>query len=152
MNIPRKKIGDIVNCQAPTILLHATIQEAANIVSTISVSDLMVIDKQRNFIGALSEGDLIRFIVPNFEEIISLENHTLAMAYEAFVRAGKDAALQPIDRLIIRNAITLNLHDELLNAAIVMLNKQIRCLPVVENNKFIGTVSRADICRAILKE
>jgi len=57
---------------------------------------------------------------------------------------------QPISRFVIYDAITLKPEDELLKSAVVMAKKNIRRLPVVQDKLFIGTVSRADICRAIL--
>ncbi len=146
-----KLIGDIVNKNSFTIKIHETIQDAALLVSESQASDLMVIDNDRNFVGVLSEGDLIRAVVPNLEELINHEG-TLEKAYQVFLSLGREIANQPIDRFIIRNPITLNPNDELLKAAIVMITKQIRRLPVVQHNKFIGTVSRADICRTILTE
>jgi CBS domain-containing protein len=35
-------------------------------------------------------------------------------------------------------------------AAAILLDKSIRLLPVVSDGKLVGTVSRADVCRAIV--
>jgi predicted transcriptional regulator len=40
--------------------------------------------------------------------------------------------------------------DEVHKAAATMAAKQIRRLPVIENDKLVGTVSRADVCRAVV--
>ena len=40
--------------------------------------------------------------------------------------------------------------DHIARAATVLLDKQIRLLPVVKDGKLVGTVSRADLCRAIV--
>ena len=144
-------IGDIVNRNSCTIRLGATMKQAADLVSWSQTSDLIVLDGENNFIGVLSEGDLIRAVVPKMDELLNTREGSLAKAYEVF-RGGSDPARgsQPIDRHIIRQPITLHPRDELLKAAIVMVSRQIRRLPVVDGREFVGTVSRADICRAIL--
>ena len=55
-----------------------------------------------------------------------------------------------IKRLIIADPITVHPDDPLLKAAAVMTSRMIRRLPVVHEGRFIGTVSRADICWALL--
>jgi CBS domain-containing protein len=57
---------------------------------------------------------------------------------------------RPIDPLVIHSAITLKSTDDITQAAVVMVEKQIRRLPVVDDGKLLGTVSRADICRAVI--
>ena len=143
-------VSDIVNRNAFVIQIHETIQSAALLMSESQASDLMVIDNEKNLIGVLSEGDLIRTVIPNLGELINTSKNTLAETCKIFLESAEDIAQQPIDRLIIRNPITLKQNDELFKAAIIMATKQIRCLPVVNYKKFIGTVSRADICQAIL--
>ena len=147
----RLLIGDIVNRNSCTIRLGATMKQAAKLVSESQASDLVVVDSENTFIGTLSEGDLIRAVVPNMDELLNTHEGSLAKAYEVFLGFSDPArGSEPIDRHIIRQPITLHPQDELLKAAIVMVTRQIRRLPVVDQGKFLGTVSRADICSAIL--
>lgn len=144
-------IGDIVNRSSCTIRLGATMRQAAVLVSESQASDLAVVDGENIFIGTLSEGDLIRAVVPNMDELLNTREGSLAKAYEVFLgHSDPTRGSQPIDRYIIRHPITLHPQDALLKAAIVMVSRQIRRLPVVDGRKFLGTVSRADVCRAIL--
>ena len=144
-------IGDIVNRHSCTIRVGATMRDAARRVSESQASDLMVVDADGFFVGVLSEGDMIRAVVPDMDELLATSEGSLAKAYAVFRGIPEDArGDQPIDRHIIRRPITLHPRDELLKAAIVMVNLQIRRLPVVDAGRFVGTVSRADICRAIL--
>ncbi|MGA1529627.1 MAG: CBS domain-containing protein [Kiritimatiellia bacterium] len=146
-----KRIGDICNRDPKTIRLGATMREAAALVSRDQCSDIMVIDDQDRFAGVLSEGDLIRAVIPRLDELISAEDGSLTRACEVFTgSADPGRGDQSIDRLIIRNAIVLHPDDDLLKAGIVMVTKQIRRLPVVDGDQLIGTVSRADLCLAIL--
>lgn len=127
----------------------STIRHAAEIISIAGVSDIMVINSSGDFIGVLSEGDLLRAVLPNFDEVIEAGG-TLDAAFQFFVRKGFELAKYPITSLIIRQPIMLRLDDEAAQAATIMTEKQIRCLPVVENGKLVGSISRSDICRAVI--
>lgn len=128
---------------------NATVHRAAEIISIAEVSDLMVVDNVKNFVGVLSEGDVIRAVLPNFDEILAAGG-TLSDAFQFFVRKGQALAKRRIAPLVIRGAITLKPTDDVAMAAATMVEKQIRRLPVVEDGKLVGTLSRADICRAVV--
>jgi len=131
------------------IYVDADMKQAAKIVSSAEVSDLMVIDRQKKFVGVLSEGDLLRAILPNFDEVLAA-GESLSAAFRFFVHKGRDVASHSIDPLIIRNPITVKPDDDVAQIATIMVQKQIRRLPVVENDRLLGTISRADICRAVI--
>ena len=142
-------IRDIMTIYPIFIRVETDMRHAAEIISISEVSDLMVVDRENSFIGVLSEGDLIRAVLPSFDEVIQAGG-TLNDAFKFFVTKGRDLANRPIEPLIIRNPITLKLSDEVAQAATIMVEKQIRRLPVLDEGKLAGTVSRADICRAVI--
>ena len=142
-------IRDIMTTHPVYIDADATIHRAAEIISIAEVSDVMVVDEGKTFVGVLSEGDLIRAVLPNFDEIIAAGG-SLADAFDFFVRKGRELARRPIAPLVITSPITMQPTDEAAMAATAMAEKQIRRLPVVEEGKLVGTVSRADICRAVI--
>jgi CBS domain-containing protein len=55
-----------------------------------------------------------------------------------------------IDGYLIKDPIVLSPEDEVHKATATRAAKQIRRLPVIENDKLVGTVSRADVCRAVV--
>lgn len=143
------QIRDIMTIYPVYVRIGADMRRAAEIISISEVSDLMVIDHDNQFIGVLSEGDLLRAILPSFDEVLRAGG-TLNDAFAFLVQKGHDLANRPIDPLIIHNPVTLKTTDDIAQAVIVMVEKQIRRLPVVDDGKLIGTVSRADICRAVI--
>jgi CBS domain-containing protein len=124
-------------------------QLAAELLVLTQASDLAVVDAEGRFIGVLSEGDLLRAVMPDFEELVA-RGGSLREAFEVFLKAGRHIADQPIERLVIRESIVVAPSDDLLKAATVMASMQIRRLPVVEDQKLVGSVARADICWALL--
>jgi CBS domain-containing protein len=142
-------VRDVMTIYPVHIDQNATIHRAAEIISIAEVSDLMVVDNLKNFVGVLSEGDVIRAVLPNFDEILAAGG-TLNDAFQFFLRKGQELAKRRIAPLVIRDAIILKPSDDAAMAAVTMVEKQIRRLPVVEDGKLVGTVSRADICRAVV--
>ncbi|GAB5494350.1 MAG: hypothetical protein Phog2KO_45650 [Phototrophicaceae bacterium] len=142
-------IQEIMTIHPIYINENADMRRAAEIISIAEVSDIMVVDKEKNFIGVLSEGDLLRAVLPNFDDVIN-EGGTLADAFNFFVHKGSNLGEYPISPIVIKNSITLKLDDEAAQAATIMIEKQIRCLPVVDNGKLVGSLSRANLCRAVI--
>ncbi|HUY99809.1 MAG TPA: CBS domain-containing protein [Thermomicrobiaceae bacterium] len=142
-------IRDVMTIYPIYININSSMHRAAEIVSIAEVSDLMVVDDEKTFVGVLSEGDMIRAVLPNFDEVIAAGG-SLADAFAFFVRKGRELARRPIAPLVITDPITMKPTDEAALAATVMAEKQIRRLPVVDDHKLVGSISRADICRAVI--
>lgn len=143
------KISDVMNQAPTTVPRKATFREAAVVASRSQTSDLMVIDDEGGFVGVLSEGDLIRAALPNYDDLVR-DGASLVGAWKVFLEKGAELANNPIESLLITAPVTFGSGDELLKAASTMINKQIRVLPVVDGGKLVGTISRGDLARAVL--
>jgi CBS domain-containing protein len=131
------------------IRLGATIRRAAEMVSVSEVGHLMVLDHDSRFVGSLSEEDVVRAMLPGFGDVTAAGG-TLADAFRIFLERGRDLADRVIDPLVVRDTATVRPTDELARAAIVMVDRGIRRLPVVDNGALVGTLSRVDLCRAVI--
>lgn len=142
-------VRDVMTVYPVFIQRDATMRRAAEIISIADISDIMVLDEHGQFYGVLSEGDVIRAVLPDFDEIAA-GGGTLDAAFGAFVRKGGDIADLPIAPLVITDPITMRPDDEAAMAATVMIERQIRRLPVVDAGRLAGTISRSDLCRAVV--
>jgi CBS domain-containing protein len=145
------QIRDMMNLNYARIPIGSSMCEAAEVFATSQASDLMVIDADDDFVGVLSEGDLIRAVMPKFEDLM-FSSGTFVDRFDEFVQKGKENKDAPIDELVIRKPLTYAPDDDALKAAATMVAKQIRRLPVVEDGKLVGVVSRADVCRTIFAD
>jgi CBS domain-containing protein len=144
------RIGDVMDRKAARITVTAPMSLAAELLVLSRASDLMVVDDEGRYVGVLAEGDLLHALMPDFEGLMD-SGASLADAFRIFVDSGREYADQPIGRLVIRKSITVGPEDELLMAATVMVTKGIRRLAVVDGERLLGTVSRADVCWALLQ-
>jgi CBS domain-containing protein len=143
-------VREIMNINVTRILIGATLRQAAEVSAISSAADLAVVDEANNFLGTLSEGDLMRAALPSLSDTMA-GGETLSGNYDLIEEKAHEIAGNPIDPYVIRDPITLSPSDPVHKAAALMSAKQIRRLPVVEGGKLVGTVARADICRAVFR-
>ncbi|HNB55101.1 MAG TPA: CBS domain-containing protein [Anaerolineales bacterium] len=149
IQIPYLRVKGVMTSRPARIRAGSNLYHAAEIVALSGASDLMVVDDDGQFVGVLSEGDILRAALPDFDEI-EQEGGSLLDAYQLFLRKGQELSEKPIAPLIIRNPITLHPDDHVAKAAVILINKQIRRLPVVKNGHLLGTISRANICQSVV--
>lgn len=143
------QIKDVMTNRPARIRDNADVYRAAEIVGFSRVSDLMVVDDNDNFIGVLSEGDILRAALPDIDEIFK-EGGSLDTAYNIFMNKGRNLADLPISPLVIKEPIVVDPDDHIAKATTVLLDRHIGVLPVVKNGQLVGTISRADVCRAVV--
>jgi CBS domain-containing protein len=149
IDIQFMRVKDIMTPHPARIQDNATLDRAAELVAMSRVPVLMVVDDQNNFVGVLSEGDILRTALPDINQILD-EGGSVDTAFEIFLHRGKNLANLPITPLIIHEPIVVAEDDHIAEATVVLIDKQIRLLPVVKDGQLVGTVSRADVCRAVV--
>src|SRR5215510_2921502 len=147
--IQRLRVEDIMATRTIRIQQDANMYRAAEVVALSRISDLMVVDEDDKFIGVLSEGDILRAALPDMDEIVA-EGGSLDTAFSIFLKKGKDLSGLPILPFVIKKPIVLDPQDHVAKAATVMIDLNIRLLPVIKDGKLVGSVSRADVCQAVV--
>jgi CBS domain-containing protein len=144
------KVRDVMNINSIRILSGSTMSDAADLAAASNASGLFVVDNDNNFIGVLSEGDMMKKTLPDMAEIMASPGGLEDSGY-LFSEKGSNLANDSIDDHIVRDAVTLKPDDPLIKAASTMAIKKMRRLPVVSDGKLLGTISRGDICKVIFK-
>lgn len=143
------QVREVMDPKAARIGVSTTFQEAAELLVLTQASDLIVVDAEGAFLGVVSEGDVLRALIPDYSEVTAAGG-SMQDAARIFVDHGRDLATQTVERLIIRHPITVAPDDDLLGVSAIMIEKMIRRLPVVEGKRFVGTIARADVAWAVL--
>ena len=110
------RVADLMNRRAAAIVPSATMQRAAELLVLTQASDLCVVDHDNRFLGIVSEGDLIRAAMPDFDEVIAY-GASNAQTLEILLETGRSIASEPVERLIIKSPLTLAPDDSLMRAA-----------------------------------
>ena len=142
-------ISEIMTTPPLSVDADGSLAEAAQALAASEAADLMVVDENGMLVGVLDEGDLIRAVLPDVEEIRAAGG-SVEDGLAAFVRKGSELADRPLAPYIVREPLTVAPGDHAGVAAVMMIERRIRRLPVVDNGRLVGTVSRGEVCRAVL--
>jgi CBS domain-containing protein len=141
-------VADVM-CDNPVRVREQTsVAEAARLLQSTSCSDLMVVGEANEWLGVVSEGDLLRACLPAYAD---LGGRSLVEAGDVLLARAARAATSTVAPLVLRNVIRVAPGDALLRAATVMASMQIRRLPVVDaDGRLVGTLARADLVAGLV--
>jgi tryptophan 2,3-dioxygenase/predicted transcriptional regulator len=147
---PRQVLArDVMNTAPVTISEDADVRQAVDLVVSGRASDLMVLGADGRFAGLLAEGDILRRALPDRDEILAAGG-TVDDAYRVFLRRGMELAGESIKPMIIRRPVLVRPDDHVGKLATILVERHMRTLAVVDGDRLVGSLSRGDVCRALV--
>lgn len=115
------KVRDVMTTKVVSIKENQTRQQAARLLSQYRISGLPVVNEDNMMVGVVSEYDVI----------------------------SKDG--QRVGDIMTGNVISVAPDTELEEVRHILVNKRIKRLPVLEQGRVVGIVSRADLVREVAR-
>jgi len=144
------KVRELMKKDVIVIKKGASYQEVSKILVDNKISGAPVVDEEGKIIGVVSEKDLFRAIYPGYSEFYeSPESH---LDFEKLEEGAKSTGDKKVEEFMSTRLIIADPETPVLKIGALMVASGIHRVPVVENGKVVGMVSRRDIYRAILKE
>lgn len=111
-------------------------------------NSLVVVDDEGKVVGMINTGRLIKQVVPDYLETDATAAHFANK--EIFVEEVKRSKKVSISEFMIKDPVTVDSKDSLMEAAVLAISsKQLR-LPVVDKeNKPIGLITRTELKQVI---
>jgi CBS domain-containing protein len=143
------KVTEVMSRPAITIGPDAPLADVARLLTDRAISGVPVVDDAGRCLGVLSETDLLVKQMSRplsrrmpIEWIIG-EHHDADELRRRSATTAREAMSQP--------PITIGADRPVREAASIMVDRDINRLPVVEDGRVIGIVTRADLVRAYLR-
>jgi CBS domain-containing protein len=141
---------DIMARDVITVSEASTVKDVADILLDRGISAVPVVDASGRVTGMVSEGDLLHRSEAGTER---RRSWWLSLFADADVLAGnfvKEHSRQVTD-VMTRNVITARPDTELVEIAELLEKNRIKRVPIVEDGKLVGIVSRANLVQALTR-
>lgn len=148
------KAKDIMNTTVLTVKPGTGVKELAGFFLKHQISGAPVVGEDRSLIGIVTEGDVIfrdanihlPTVVTLFDSIFYLENpHKYEHELQKII-GGK------VEDIMTKDVVTVSPETEMQELATIMHEKKCHLLPVLENNRLVGIIGKADMVKAIAME
>lgn len=139
---------DIMTQEVISIAPHATVEEAAALMIKERISGLPVINGERELVGIVTEGDLLRRAEagtqpgrPHWLQVLFSRNRLA----EEYVRSHS----RRIADLMTTDVATAPEDADLRDVVEIMQRRQINRVPIVREGRVVGIVTRANLLYAL---
>lgn len=121
-----------------TIGPDANVVEASELMKKEKVHRLPVIDKDKKLVGVISEKDIL-YATPSPASSLSI--HEMAYLLSKLT----------VRKLMSKDPVTITKDTTVEEAARLMVDQDLSCLPVVEGDRLVGIVSKSDMFKILLE-
>lgn len=115
-----------------------SVSEASSLMKREKVHRLPVLDKDRKLVGIISEKDIL-YASPS--PVSTLSIHEMAYLLSQLT----------VKKLMTRDVVTIDKDTTVEEAARLMVDQDLSSLPVLEDGKLIGIVSKSDLFKILLE-
>ncbi len=144
-------VRDIMQANVVTVGPQSTVRELAATLAEHKISGVPVVDDGGKVVGMVSEADVILqdagfhfpYYIQFLESVIYLQS--VAKFEERFRKAFGTKVEEVMSKDVVEISPDASVHD----AATLMADHKVNRLPVVEQDRLIGIITRGDIVQAI---
>lgn len=154
------KVEDVMTKNVKKLKQEDTIKKALEMFEKYKVGGFPVVDKKDNVVGMVSESDVLK-IIDVYSKVVDSKSNLLPLIF-GIIKKTKHfedvkKGFQKMDDLQVLeimkgDVVTIEKDKDIYTAARLMNKKDVHRLPIVEGNKLVGIISKADIVEALAEE
>ena len=140
---------DLMTTLPKPVTVDNTLEDVAKRIIMEKVSGVPVVDDKMNFLGEITERELISFGMPKYTTILNdLNFMTVGEPFENYLVNEKITTIKELYRK--EGVITVDKEASLMEISYLFMTKGITRIYVIDNNRYLGVILRTDIIRKIL--
>ena len=140
------KVAELMTRDVATVTPETSLRAAASLLATRTISGVPVVDASGTVVGVFSEADILAKVSGERPR-----GGLLGWLLEADVALDDKIRARTVGEGMTAPAITIAPNRPVHEAAARMVAESVNRLPVVEDGKLVGIVTRADLVRAFTR-
>lgn len=150
----QRRVGDIMTTEVMAVQPDTRVDEIARLMSQYHISGLPVVDADNYVVGVVTELDMIvrntHFKLPSF---LFIFDNMIPLEMPSHYRDRLEKVLGTTAREIMSEpAVTISPDATIEELAELMIDRRMNPIPVVEDDRLVGIVSRSDIIRLMAED
>jgi CBS domain-containing protein len=142
--------ADVMSRDVVTVYPHTSLIYVAKLMVERRISGVPVVDEEGNLLGVISESDLVRWHDSDEEKRewwlhMLAEGFNLNPGFLDYVRSEQDK----VRTVMHADPVTVTPETPVKDVAKVLIQHNIKRVPVLHDGRVVGIVSRADLVRAL---
>jgi CBS domain-containing protein len=142
-------VTDIMPDKTPTVSPDDSLKSVANKMFKFKIDGLPVVDSENRLIGEISEKELLKVALPDYESFIA--NLAQLPELELFEDLLRQEDRIKVKDVMNKDVATIAVDAQVVEAAALMLFKDADRVMVVSDDKLVGVISRSDIVSKIIR-
>jgi len=127
-------IQDLMSTPAITVLGETPVGEALHLLDEHKITALPVVDRRGHLVGVVSEADLM-------QDALQLDDRALSVP----IRMSASARPRRVAEVMARLVVSVHSDDVLDDAIDLLRATMVKSLPVLQDDRVIGVISRSDV-------
>lgn len=145
------KVSDILSKRLISVHPKQSVKEAADLFAKENITGAPVVDDSSKLIGVVSDTDLVmqdvRFHFPTFIHL--LDSFVFLQSFNRFETELKKAVGAKVEDVMTKDVITATKENTVEDIATLMVEKNVDRIPIIEENRVVGIVTKGDIVKLI---
>ena len=152
------KVKDVMNSNVVSCKPDDTVREAARVLKENNISGAPILEGEE-LVGIVSEGDLLKLLIlpekgelwlPSPFEVIEVPIREL-FGWEETKKMLSDVGSTKIEEIMTKDVHTISSEASVEEASEHMIRHRINRLPVTEDGRIVGIITRGDIIKGLAK-
>ncbi|MGI6033536.1 MAG: DHA2 family efflux MFS transporter permease subunit [Coriobacteriales bacterium] len=142
--------GDIMDPEPGFVSVGATVRDAIKIMRSRNTSGVPIVDENKAPVGFISDGDILKYLSRQTGTYFSDgTNFYSVVDQDDFWARLKELLELDVMRIATKRVVSIEIDADVEDAFKALSEKRIKKVPVVQDDKLVGTLSRSNIITAL---